>query len=94
MNEDIENLLLLLECTLINEENPDYIEVSFSQEHNTIYILLSKPDYINYKIHERIQGVFALLSFEHSEIINEIPMIIECLTPTELDDMFKTYNKE
>lgn len=88
--EDINSILLLLECTLINEEQPSYIEVSFQLD--SIYILLSKPDYKHYKVHERIQRIYALLQFEHSDIIDEIPVIIECLDSDELDQLFNMYN--
>ena len=92
MNDDIPSILLLLECTLINEENPSYIEIS--EQNNVIYILLSKPDYKHYKLHERIQGVFGLLSFEHDDIMSKYQVIVECMTEEELDSMFKMYGDQ
>lgn len=89
MTEDINHILTLLECTLINEERPNYIEISYQMEH--IYILLSKPEYKHYKLHERIQSVMSLLQFEHSEILDKYPVIIETLTEEELASMFAMY---
>lgn len=92
MTEDINSFLTLIECTLLESEIPDYIEVSYQNGH--IYILLSKDDYVNYKLHERIQRIFALLQFEHDDILQEYSVIIECLTPTELSDLFRLYGKK
>lgn len=88
--EEINTILLLLECTLINSESPSYIEVSFQLD--SIYILLSKPEYKHYKLHERIQGVYSLLLFEHSDILDQVPVIIECLDDNELYELFRMYN--
>lgn len=92
MDAEINNFLTLIECTLLESELPDYIEVSY--QNGSIYILLSKEEYVHYKLHERIQGVFGLLQFEHEDILEEFPVIIECLTPTELSDLFRLYGKK
>lgn len=89
MNE-INSLLTLLECTLINEESPDYIEVS--EQNGFIYILLSKRDYKNMSISERINGIFNLLRFEHLDILQKYVIIVECLDSQELTGLFKMYS--
>lgn len=89
MIEELDNILLLLECTLINSICPDYIEISV--QYDTIYILLSKNEYKHYKINERIQSVFSLLKFEHSDILEKYPIIVECLDSAEMDGLFKMY---
>lgn len=88
---EIDNILTLLEVTLLNEEIPDYIEVSF--QNNFIYILLSKREYENMSISERIYRIFNLLKFDHFDIIQKYPIIVECLDPKELSGLFKKYGR-
>ena len=86
-----QNILLLLEATLINEENPDYIEVS--EQAGFIYILISKKEYENIPLHERIMRISSLLEFEHDDILDKYPVIIECYDEKELTDLFNLYGK-
>lgn len=92
MTEAINNILTLIECTLLEFEKPDYVEISYQQDH--IYILLSKEDYKNYKIHERVQSVYALIQFEHSEILEEYAIIVECLDSDQLKGVFELYGNK
>lgn len=87
--DNIENVLLLLEATLINEERPEYIEVSHQM--GFIHILLSKKEYENMPLHERIMRITSLLEFEHEEILEQYPVIVECLSDAELTDLFRIY---
>lgn len=89
MTPEINTLLTILECTLLSEEQPSYIEVSYQS--GFIYILLSKPEYKNYSLSERINGVFNLLKYEHSAIIEKYPVIVECLSEDELTELFTFY---
>jgi hypothetical protein len=89
MTPEINNILTLIECTLINDERPEYIEVSY--QNGAIYVLLSKKEYEHYGLYERIQGVYGLINFEHSDILGEHHLIVECFTPDELTELFKLY---
>jgi len=92
MTDEIDSILLLLEATLLEYEMPDYIEVSY--QHNTIYILLSKEEYKKIPLHERIQKISALLEFDHDDILDKYPVIIECLDSDELKGLFDLYGKK
>lgn len=91
MSDDISTILTLIECTLLEHEKPAYIEVSYQMDH--VYILLAKEEYKNYKIHERIQSVYGLIQFEHSELLEDHPVLVECLTMDELKELFALYGK-
>lgn len=86
---NIDDLLILIECSLINAESPDYLEVTF--QNDFIYILISKPNYKHYTLPERQNMIFSLLEFEYSDILCEHPVIVEVLDSQELDDLFKLY---
>ena len=92
MTPEINNLLTLIECTLLEQEKPDYIEISYQMDH--IYILLSKEEYKNYRIYERVQSIYALIQFEHSELLEEYAIIVECLDSDELKGLFELYGKK
>ena len=92
MNKDINNLLTLLEVTMINEEKSEYLEVSY--QNGFVYILSSKEDYKNYTITERIKGILELLKFEHNDILLQHPVIVECFDSSELDGLFLMYSKK
>ncbi len=92
MTEDLQSILLLLEATLLEYEVPDYIEVS--EQNNVIYVLISKEEYKNVPLHERIQKVSALLEFDHDDILDKYPVIIECLDSQELSDLMEMYGKK
>lgn len=89
MTEDINNVLTILEATLINEERPDYIEISYQM--GFIFILLSKKGYKGIPLGERIKRISLLLEFDHEDILDKYPIIIECYDDTELDELFKLY---
>jgi hypothetical protein len=91
LTPEINSILTLIECCILEWEVPDYIEVSWQS--GKIYILLSKEEYKHYKVHERIQGIYALIQFEHSELLEEYDILIECLTPDELKGLFELYGK-
>lgn len=92
MNTKINNILTLIECTLLEQERPEYIEVSYQMD--KIYVLLSKEEYKHYKIHERVQSIYALLQFEHSDILDEYSLVVECLDSEELKGLFELYGKK
>jgi len=92
MTPEIDSILLLLEATLVEYEMPDYIEVSY--QHNAIYILVSKEEYKKIPLHERIQKISALLEFDHDDILDKYPIIIECLDSDELKGLFEMYGKK
>lgn len=92
MTPEINSLLTLIECSLIEHEVPDYLEVSYQSDH--IYVLLSKESYKNIPIYERIQGVYALIQFDHSELLEDYAIIVECLDPEELKGLFDLYGKK
>ena len=92
MTEDLPSILLLLESTLLEYEIPDYIEVS--EQNGIIYVLISKEEYKNVPLHERIQKVSALLEFDHDDVLDKWPVIIECLDAEELKSLFEMYGKK
>lgn len=89
MNNDLQNTLLLLETTLLLAESPEYIEVM--ENYGTIHILLSKTKYRNIPLHERILRISDLLKFEHMDIMKSWPILIECYSDLELNDLFLMY---
>lgn len=92
MTKDINYKLTELEVVLINEESPAYLEVSMQQ--NFIYVLLSKPEYRFMSLSERIYGIFEILEQFCFDILNDFPVIVECLDEKELSGLFGFYNKE
>lgn len=82
---NLEDALIYLECLLLNDLDPTYIEVNDQQ--GFIYIFLVKDEFKYYEISERIQSVFTLLKHECPEIIKEHPLIVECYSDDELQDM-------
>lgn len=95
MTPEINLKLTELECLLINEEDPEYLECSYQEVDNQgfIYILLSKPEYKYYNLSERIYSIFDVLKFYASDILEEFPIIVECLDSNELTGLFKYYTK-
>lgn len=91
MTEYINNKLVILECILLNEECYEYAEVSWQS--GFIYILLSKANYKYQSLSERILGVFDVLKFYCEDILNEFPVIVECLDSQELSGLFRSYGK-
>lgn len=92
MTNDLPSILLLLEATLLEYEIPDYIEVS--ENAGVIYILVSKEEYKNVPLHERIQKISALLEFDHDDILDIYPVIVEALDSDELKSLFELYGKK
>lgn len=87
MSTNIDDILICIECALINAENPDYLEVQFTNDF--IYILISKPEYKHYTLSERQKSIWDLLDFEFGDIISEYSIIIEVFDSNELDQLFK-----
>lgn len=85
----IDEVLVYLECLLIQAEEPEYIEVSL--QHGFIYIVLMKGKYSFYSIKERITGVFLLLQLDCPNIVENYPILIECFSDVEFDDMIGNY---
>jgi hypothetical protein len=92
LTPEINNILTLIECTLLEQEKPDYIEVSW--QNDIIYVLLSKEEYRHIKVYERIQSVYALIQFEYSELLEEYSVLVECLDSDELKGLFELYGKK
>ena len=95
MTPQINLKLTEIEVVLINEENPDYIEVSYqeNQGQGFIYCLLSKPLYMYSSLSERILSIFEILKMYCMDILAEFPVIVETLTTEELDGLFRSYGK-
>lgn len=95
MDKNINDKLVEIECVLINEENPSYIEVSFQKNYDQefIYILLSKYEYQWYSLSERMLSIFDILKWYCKDILETYPVIVETLTIEELDGLFKIYGK-
>lgn len=91
MNKYINEKLAILECVLINEENPSYLEVSF--QNGFIYCLLSKPEYMYSTLSERILSVFEILKTFCQDILDEYSIIVETLTSEELSGLFRFYER-
>lgn len=89
---DLPSILLLLEATLLEHEMPDYIEVS--ENAGVIYILVSKEEYKNVPLYERIQKISALLEFDHDDVLDIYPVIVEALDSDELKSLFELYGKK
>lgn len=92
MNDEINNILTLLECTIKEAEDPDYIELSYQLGH--IYILCSKKDYKHMSLYDRIMRISALLEFEHEDVMEKYPVIIETYDEDQLKDLFEMYGRK
>lgn len=90
--DEINNILALLENTIREYEIPDYLEITESD--GCIYMLISKQEYKNVPLHERIQKVSALLEFDHDDVLDKFPVVIECLDSDELQSLFEIYGKQ
>jgi hypothetical protein len=92
LTQEINNLLTLIECTVLEHEVPDYLEVSW--QNGAIYILVSKDSYKNIPLYDRINGIYALIQFEHSELLDEYSVIVEAFDSDELKGVFESYGKK
>lgn len=90
--QEINNILALIETTLINEEQPDFIEVS----HHTgiIYVMCAKKDYKGIPLYERIQKIQALLEFDHEDVLDQFPVIVETLDLDQLTQLLAAQGKQ
>ncbi len=73
-----------LECTLINEENPGYLEIS--HQSGFLYILISRTEYKFMSLSERITRIFDILKYYHSSVLEKYPVIVETYSEAELVD--------
>lgn len=89
MNPDLNNKLIIIECILINEEIPDYIEISY--QNNFIYCLIAKEDYKHQSLSERIIGIFEVLTWNCPDILAEYSIIVETLDTHQLNGLFEFY---
>lgn len=89
MTKEINEKLTIVECVLINEEAPDYCEVSY--QNGYVYILLSKREYKFYTLSERIYSVFEILKLYCPEILYEFPFLIETFSEDELTNLMGMY---
>lgn len=89
MIQTLEDILITLECAIVNELNPDYFEVT--EQNGFIYILLSKIEYKNKMLHERLLEAQGLIEFENDEIFKAYKVIIECFDMDELTELMKAY---
>ena len=91
MTPEINEKLTIVEVTLLNEIQPDYLEVSFQS--GFIYVLISKEDFKYQTLSERIWNVFELLKWNIPEILDEFPFVIETFDSNELTDLMRMYAK-
>lgn len=89
MSPDLNDKLIIIECVLINEEQPDYIEVSF--QNGFIYCLIAKEDYKHQALSERVLGIFEVLKWNCPDILEEYSIILEALDTHELNGLFEFY---
>lgn len=92
MNQEINNILTLIECLILETEVPDYIEVSF--QNGNLYVLVSKDSYKNIPLYDRIQPIYSLIQFEYSHLLDEYHVIVEALDSEELKGLFELYGKK
>jgi len=92
MSDELETTLILLECCIINNEMPDFLDVYYSE--GVINILVATDNYKSYNVSERIKGVFEIIGWEYPEILDNYPVIVNCLTLSELDEFFKMRHYE
>jgi hypothetical protein len=92
MDQELNNILTLIECTVLEHEQPDYIEVS--AQNGSIYLLVSKKEYKDMPLYDRIQGIYALIQFELSELLDEYSVIVEALDSDQLKGLFELYGKK
>lgn len=79
--------LVEIEATLINEEDPGYLEIS--KQHEFIFILISRTDYKFMSLSERIARIFDVLKFYHQSVLDKNPVIVETYSEEELTDYFR-----
>jgi hypothetical protein len=91
LTPEINLKLTEIEIVLINEESPDYLEVSYQQ--GFIYILCSKAEYMYSSLSERIYSIFEILETFCGDILEEYSFIVETFTAEELSGLFRSYGK-
>jgi len=83
--------MTIIECIILNEEIPDYMEVSW--QNNFIYILVSKAEYLYSSLSERMLNIFEILKQFCGDILGEFSVIVETFTSEELTGLFKLYER-
>lgn len=86
---ELEDALIIIEATIIQEEDPDYIEVN--AKNGIIYVTLAKKEYKNMPLHERIQKIRGILEFEHDDVLDEWPVLLDTYDEDELEELLKKY---
>jgi hypothetical protein len=84
---NLNSALIYIECTLINNYDPVFMNVTYQNEFIYIYVVCKK--FKNYKLSERIRSVFSLLKFECYDILSEYPILVEAFDETELQEQMK-----
>lgn len=83
----LEDSMLYLECLIINELSPIFLQVDHQQDF--IYLFIACDYFKHYSISERIDTVFSLLKFDCPAILREHPIAVEAFDSDELDEIFK-----
>lgn len=84
---NLEETLIYLECLLVNDMNPIYLQVDFQQEF--VYIFIVCDYFKHYSISERISSVFSLLKVDCPSVLKEYSIAAECFSEQEFTDMLK-----
>ena len=79
--------LIYVECTLINNYDPVFMNVTYQNEFIYVYIVCQK--FKHYSLSERIKSVFSLLKFECFDIIAEYPILVEAFSEDELQEQMR-----
>lgn len=92
MDQELNNILTLIECSVLEHEVPDYLEVSF--QNGNIHVLVAKESYKDIPLYDRIQSIYSLIQFEYSELLDEYHIIVEALDSDQLKGLFDLYGKK
>jgi hypothetical protein len=83
----IKETKLYLECLLINDVDPIFLQIDYQQEF--IYIFVVADYFKHYSISERIEAIFMLLKFDCPSILSEYPVAVECFSEEEFTELLK-----
>lgn len=84
---NLEDILLYIEITLMNDFNPTFIDVQV--QNGFIYVFMACNQFKHYSISERIDSIFSLLKQDCLPILAKFPVIVEALDDDELQEMMK-----
>ena len=83
----LEDMMVYLECLMLNEINLDFLQVDYQQ--GFIYIFIVSHKFKTMPISERIEHVFSIIKYDCPEILTQYPIAIEAFDDSEFSERLK-----